>query len=966
MSGTRASSLFAWIDRRFLPLAVALFIGAIALAALGTITRDSSEPSYDPSGEIYDIATRADTIFESSSTVRPVSFLVDTEEGADVLTRAGLLPVADRIRAAAADPINREHLTDVFDQSLGLEIDGVASIATAVDLALPEGLAGATEDDVKLALAAVLAPDAPTNGLRFTLAQTATAESGVVGGRSTTIWRAPAYQTEVRYDVATFADAGDRPADETSVEAEARRDIAAERWLRDLQADLRVDEGPVRTIGVGIDPLLTAEEQFTAGGPFIFLAVGLIVILVGALMRSYWASALVASGLGTTLLAYNGVLGLVGVKMTSQLVLFVVPITLIAFGVDFFVHAVGRVREVQADGNTPSQAYTTGMVAVLPALTLAAATSIAAFLSNAASGIEAIVEFGLAAAIGLVVAYVVLGWLTPRAVVGIERWVGPRRERPGSRVVRRIGTGVGFALLALGAGGVVSMTALAPAVGLIALPVLTLVVVAVPAVVGRRRRRRPTPTEATATVDAVAGHGSRSVGSVVHLAARWRYVTLAIFATLGAIGLAGALRVESAFEVSDFFSRKTDFIVGLDRLDRHYGDTIGGVAYLFLEGDLTDPATLRAMEATLVELDDTDTAFARDLDGRLIVTPNAIDVVRAAMSVPGAAGEVAEHTGVAIRDLDGDGLPDDAAAVEAIYRSARERGIVASDGTTMFTPEQVESFLYLAGDTQATKLEVLVTSFTDDTVILDARSTLDHVGAQLADTLGADVPVVSVSGDVIASQDSLAAFTRAMVVSLPIAVAVTVLIVGLAIRSVRYSLVTILPILLVVFGVWGYMWVRGFAINVVTATIAAIAVGVGIDFCTHFTVRFREELARTADRFEAVRGAGDGTGGALAVSAITSIAGFGVMTAAPAPIFASFGELMAVMILLSAIVALLVLPCLLVIVTRSDQVDPAVGVEVLLEAAPRRPRVAGLVVWPPKVVDEQRDLAQVPPELEEA
>lgn len=41
----------------------------------------------------------------------------------------------------------------------------------------------------------------------------------------------------------------------------------------------------------------------------------------------------------------------------------------------------------------------------------------------------------------------------------------------------------------------------------------------------------------------------------------------------------------------------------------------------------------------------------------------------------------------------------------------------------------------------------------------------------------------------------------------------------------------------------------------------------------------------------------------------------GVMIAAPAPIFASFGELMAVMIALSAIVALLVLPCLLVVVT---------------------------------------------------
>ncbi|MCP5032924.1 MAG: MMPL family transporter, partial [Actinomycetia bacterium] len=186
---------------------------------------------------------------------------------------------------------------------------------------------------------------------------------------------------------------------------------------------------------------------------------------------------------------------------------------------------------------------------------------------------------------------------------------------------------------------------------------------------------------------------------------------------------------------------------------------------------------------------------------------------------------------------------------------------------------------------------------------------------RLAGELGPVVKIVSVSGDVIASQDSLAAFTDAMMVSLPIALILTVVIVGLVLRSVRYSTVTILPILLVVFGVWGYMWLRGFTINVVTATIAAIAVGVGIDFCTHFSVRFREELTAGFDRMTAVRRAGEGTGSALAVSAFTSIVGFGVMTAAPAPIFASFGELMAVMIALSALVALLVLPCLLVVVT---------------------------------------------------
>jgi predicted RND superfamily exporter protein len=64
-----------------------------------------------------------------------------------------------------------------------------------------------------------------------------------------------------------------------------------------------------------------------------------------------------------------------------------------------------------------------------------------------------------------------------------------------------------------------------------------------------------------------------------------------------------------------------------------------------------------------------------------------------------------------------------------------------------------------------------------------------------------------------------------------------------------------------------------------------------------------------------VRRAGEGTGGALVLSALTSVLGFTVMALAPTPIFATFGTLTAVMIGLSLVAALFVLPSLLVLVT---------------------------------------------------
>ena len=133
--------------------------------------------------------------------------------------------------------------------------------------------------------------------------------------------------------------------------------------------------------------------------------------------------------------------------------------------------------------------------------------------------------------------------------------------------------------------------------------------------------------------------------------------------------------------------------------------------------------------------------------------------------------------------------------------------------------------------------------------------------------------------------------------------------------SGTHTLISMVPILLVVAWVYGFMYLVGYKVNVITATIAAIAVGV--DYATHFTMRFIEEFEREPSRFPALRRAGEGTGGALAISAMTSITGFLVMAMAPMPMFVTFGVLTAVMIFFSLLVSLLVLPSLLIIITPS-------------------------------------------------
>ncbi len=87
-----------------------------------------------------------------------------------------------------------------------------------------------------------------------------------------------------------------------------------------------------------------------------------------------------------------------------------------------------------------------------------------------------------------------------------------------------------------------------------------------------------------------------------------------------------------------------------------------------------------------------------------------------------------------------------------------------------------------------------------------------------------------------------------------------------------------------------------------------------------------------------------GTGGALAISALTSMTGFLVMAVAPMPMFQTFGILMAVMIVFALLVSMPMLPSLLLLVNPSrngdecaDLIERATDAELVYQPHAREP-----------------------------
>jgi uncharacterized membrane protein YdfJ with MMPL/SSD domain len=213
-------------------------------------------------------------------------------------------------------------------------------------------------------------------------------------------------------------------------------DTAPEEYSRDITAVMRGEERTFQAWGVAIDVNLTSQEQGAAAGPFIGFTILAVLVIVGIVFRSYWALAITGASLGALIIWLYGISNLIGL-VNDMILSLIVPIAMISFGVDFAFHSLGRYREERRLGYAPRRAFSVGMTAVIGTLVLALLSDTTAFLANASSGIESLMQFGAATSIALVAAILLLGIVTPLAFATIEQRIGiPPRSR--TRNVRRI------------------------------------------------------------------------------------------------------------------------------------------------------------------------------------------------------------------------------------------------------------------------------------------------------------------------------------------------------------------------------------------------------------------------------------------------------------------------------------------------------------------------------------------------
>ena len=848
------------------------------------------DASTSPNDPIIDLDKKIS--LEFSDEAHFAFFILESKNGDDILSKDNLLSIYLAENKLRKEDINKklspetispkEHLFSYIDSETGTSVNGLLTIADIVNEILNnnpnfnKSLSEASNEEVKEVLSVILGNDDFTEVGRNISVHSSISKRNI-NGKEIDWWTSPAITIAVLADNESLGGGSQRVAlsgDKATIDKEKFNTKVLELLKKELPQ--------LNVWGVAIDVNLEGERQGFSSALFITLTVIAAIAVVGFSLRSYWAVVLIGIGLSILMIWLKGFSYLLGLKggLVADMI---VPIAMISLGVDFGVHAIRRYQEEKNNDISFDRKFIIAFTGVGAALTLAFISDAIAFLSNITAGIESIVHFGLAAGVATFAAYIVLGIYAPFLLSRIESL--DNKSNIFSNKLFRFFLSLGSAGTA--GGSVIVFLLLSPILGVLlaVINILFFLITPIYFVRGERPKNK-NPQLRISFFEKFESYFS----SIILFFSGKPIITVLFFSLITIYTTFLAFKLEASFEVADFFNPQSDFVKGLDKLDYHLGDTTGEIGLIYIKGSLDKPEAISDIKKLVNNLDKKD-FLAHDTKGNLLlIEPNILSLL--------------EFGGIDTTDQ---------SKIKEYFNQLIDNGLLTDSQETIFSPNRIKFALIKSENDFSTVLRVGIPDSASQGVTTLARNEIEKELDILKDK--DYFSEFGITGSPFVRDVELSSGTNALFRSIPLAALASFIVLFITFRSIKYAFITTLPIGLVVSWLYGIMYIGGYSLNFVTATIGAISIGVGIDFSIHITQRFREEIRKNSKEV-ALRKTLNGTGIALLGSALSSMAGFAIMGMAPMPLFASFGQITAIMILLALISSVFVLPSLLVLVSR--------------------------------------------------
>jgi predicted RND superfamily exporter protein len=204
-----------------------------------------------------------------------------------------------------------------------------------------------------------------------------------------------------------------------------------------------------------------------------------------------------------------------------------------------------------------------------------------------------------------------------------------------------------------------------------------------------------------------------------------------------------------------------------------------------------------------------------------------------------------------------------------------------------------------------------VTARIDDTSTTISRNVVDYAQQYLNDH--PDSPFTIVGGFADLLSELVRQVVRGQILSLLLSMVLVALLVALLFRSLMAGLLAATPLALAMALLFGLMGYLGIELNIPTAMLSSIMIGVGVDYTIHFLWRYRQERRAGLNPAAAVTTTLVTSGRGIVFNALSVVIGFSVLMISAFFPIRFFGILVVVSISACLIGALVVLPAIALI-----------------------------------------------------
>ena len=226
-------------------------------------------------------------------------------------------------------------------------------------------------------------------------------------------------------------------------------------------------------------------------------------------------------------------------------------------------------------------------------------------------------------------------------------------------------------------------------------------------------------------------------------------------------------------------------------------------------------------------------------------------------------------------------------------------------------PEDVKEALfdpYLSEDGNQLRISFRVFESYPD---LQRGELLKKIKRDLSNEIGLKDSQVKLTGMLVLYNNVLESLITSQILTIGFVFVAIMMMFLFLFRSIKFAVIAVIPSVIASSSVLGLMGLMNIPLDIMTITIAAICIGIGVDHSIHYVHRFREELSNDADISIAVHKAHNSTGQAIYFTSVIIILGFSILAFSNFIPTIYFGLFTAFAMLLALFANLTLLPVLL-------------------------------------------------------